>query len=774
MSFISKLFGRTPTVVAPPAAPTPPPKAPKPDRSLEIAAEEARLNEAIQAGLESLIAEFVGTGTSTRIRQRAADAIQDPERIRELIRVSRGKDNAVYKILTTKRDAVLAAEKAAAALQAELEAMAAAIARHARLPFDAVYEATLNEHAKRWQTLGSQAPAALKDGVEADLAKARAVVLAHHEAIAAERQRREAAAEAARLADEAAAQARREREEAAQETASRLASERAEQDAKAQSESESIRELVSLLRQMQNALDRGGSARAARLREGLTPKLSAIDAATLPAWFQRQLALADEQLMKLKDWHEFTVAPKRIELIERMHSLIGAEIAPEQLAMHVRKLQDEWRTLHRGAAGDDDSAENAKFKELANQAYEPCKVHFALKAAQRAENKEKREAILVRLGEYSDELDAEAPNWRRVIHTLSDARREWRQYAPVDQEIAEALQAQFKAAMDGISAKLDAEFGRNVDLKRGLISEAANLVQLEDLRQAIDSAKTLQRTWKTIGIVPRDVDNPLWEEFRGHCNAVFERSAAESVAFAAQLEAAVVRAQAIIAELERIAQLTGTELREGVKTLESLQQEFDGLELPRSNARELHHQAHRMSDRCHEAVHLDRARAVNQAWADVFTVASDIRGYGWALHSQASEDAVSALQGALNERVAALAAAPKFARTALERQWAKMLAGEVSADVVANEATLRLLCIRAELATDSVTPADDQDRRREYQMQRLLQSRNLGADFEPVNMDDLTLEWLAVGAVDPSIDAALNARFEQCRAVVASRQRAAD
>jgi hypothetical protein len=48
-------------------------------------------------------------------------------------------------------------------------------------------------------------------------------------------------------------------------------------------------------------------------------------------------------------------------------------------------------------------------------------------------------------------------------------------------------------------------------------------------------------------------------------------------------------------------------------------------------------------------------------------------------------------------------------------------------------------------------------------MQRLLQSRNLGADAEPVNFEDLALEWFAVGAIDPSAEEALRRRFEKYR-----------
>ncbi len=769
MSFTSKLFGKKPPVAIAPVVPVPPPKAPKPDRSAEFAAEEARLTEALSAASEPAIAQFVVDGGSTRIRQRAAEAIQDSDRIRELIRLSRGKDNAVYKILTAKRDAQLELERLATATQQELDAIAAAIARHARLPFDAIYEATLTADTHRWQAMQAHASVTLQSTVNADLDKARAVVQAHHDAIATKARLRQEAADAAARAGEAAQQAQAQATEAALLESARIAAERAEQDLKAQAESETIRELVSLLRQMQAALDRGGSARAARLRDSLTPKLAAVAALSLPSWFQRQLEMADEQLTKLKDWHAFTVGPKRIELLERMQSLIGAEIAPEQLAQHIRKLQDEWKTLHRGA-GEDDSEDTERFKELANRAYEPCKVHFAAKAAQRTENKEKREALLVQLTDYVQELEGEFPNWRRVIPNLVEARREWRMYAPVDQEIAEALQARFKAVMTDIAAKLDAEQARNVAAKEALIAQASALITLEDVRQAIDGAKALQRNWKHIGIVPREQDNPLWETFRGHCNAVFERSAQEAAQFETALSAAAERATELIATIEQIATSTGDVLRTAVKGIDALQQEFETLELPRQVARDLYHRFHRAIERCQEAVHHDRNRAVTQAWSDLYTTASAIRAYGWVQHENAADTQLETLKANVDAAIAGLAAAPKFARTAIERHWSKLLTGAVSGDVSANAAALRLLCIRAELATDSATPDADQDLRRDYQMKRLLASRNLGADHDPVSMDDLALEWFTVGPLDPALEVDLQARFERCRAT-ASRQR---
>jgi hypothetical protein len=113
--------------------------------------------------------------------------------------------------------------------------------------------------------------------------------------------------------------------------------------------------------------------------------------------------------------------------------------------------------------------------------------------------------------------------------------------------------------------------------------------------------------------------------------------------------------------------------------------------------------------------------------------------------------------------VAGLEHAPKPAHAALEAQLEKIAAGTAGTDLAANEAALRLLCVRAELIADVPTPPEDLELRREYQMQRLVASMGRGERVAPTELDDLALEWLAAGPVEAAIHDALLARFERCR-----------
>jgi len=330
------------------------------------------------------------------------------------------------------------------------------------------------------------------------------------------------------------------------------------------------------------------------------------------------------------------------------------------------------------------------------------------------------------------------------------------------------LQARFHALIDELQARLDAEYASNVQAKRDLIARTAELLNLEDTRKAIDETKSLQRTWKTVGIVPWNLDNALWDEFRKQCDAVFQRSSQESAAYAVTLEANQAQATAVCEELERVAGLTAEPLLSAVPQLDELCAQFESLDLPRASARALRQRFSHATDRCAEAVRRQRAAAARRGWTDGFAAAAQVRAYALATVQGRTPAECEALRASAASAIADLAHAPKAMRNILEQRIAAVAAGTVGADLAANEAALRLLCIRAELISAATTPPEDVELRREYQMRRLVESMGRGERVTPAVLDDLALEWLAVGPVEPAVHDRLLARFERCRSADSS------
>ena len=768
MSLISRILGKSTPVTDSTADSRPEiavEPAPRPDPEAKTREEEASLSQALEAGDLAAVGRWVLAGSSTRIRQAAAQHIADPEQLRELIRATRhGNDKTVHRILTDKRDELLAEARRLEQQRADVDAAAADIARHTALPCDASYAGTLDQLEARWRSVERHASAEVQAEVTRQLQSAR-------EATERLRQALEAEVEQKRRAALAADEAQRQRELEAQAAAAAAAEQARILETERQAEREAIRaaraaeqaevrHLLGLLRQAQAALDRGGTARAARLREAIAEKLP--QASGLPEWYARQLQQVDERLEELKDWKTFRVAPKRAELTERMQALVGAEMSPEELARQIRRLRDEWRTLHRGA-GEDPTPEWQQFNEAAERAYEPCREHFARQAEHRKENQVRREALLERLAAFAAQQSGDQPDWSLIRQVIFEARSEWQQYAPVDQSVVKPLQARFHALLGELQARLDGEYARNVQAKRDIIARAAELATLDDTRQAIEEAKSLQRSWKTVGPVPRAQDNALWEAFRRNCDAVFERSSQAWAAHGAALEANQARANGLCEVLERMAGLTGEPLASAVKQLDELRAEFEALELPRASARELRQRFRLAGDRCVQALHRSREEAARRGWTDLFAAAAQVRAYALAIATGRPAEDCEALQTSAKAAVAGLAHAPKGSRALLEQQMDRAAAAAAGADLAANEAALRLLCIRAELLTDTATPEEDLPLRRDYQMQRLVASMGRGERATPADLDDLAREWLAVGPVEPAVHDALFARFVRCR-----------
>lgn len=759
------LFSRFRKAPPPPAAAKPPEKvaAPAPaapDPAVLAAQEEEKLRAAIAAGDLQAIATAVIDGTSTRIRQLAAEAIDDPEQIRKLIRHARGgNDKNVYKILTRKRDALLAHEREIEQQQAQITALSAEIERHSRRAYDPLFTPTLEQLEIRWKAVAAGAEPAIAETTQQAIDRAREVIAQHLRQIAVQASRELAAANAA-----AVAKAKREEEAqaaaaAAAERTQALEEERRARTEKREAETRALNQIGGLLRKALGALNAGSSKTAAGLRRAIDEKM--VTAPPLPPALAAQLHHLDEKLQELKDWKSFSVAPKRIELIEQMESLIGATLHPTALAGHIKDLQEQWRTLSKGAGeAADAEAEWQRFHEAAQKAFQPCREFFAAQDAAKRENLQQRGLLFERLHAFEARQNWDEPDWRTVITAVREARQLWRQHSPVDVTEGEELQRKFNELTAALQGRIDAEHARNVKAKQALIERARGLLASTDSRTAIDEVKRLQEQWKSVGPVPRDEDRKLWEAFRQQCDALFERRQQEFSSRNAALETNRSRAIELCEELEKITELTDQALIENARKLPELRLAFESIEeLPKPDARQLHTRFERAVDRCRQAVARQQAQEAERGWLALFDAANQVRAYRLATVRQADAPELDALKQAAETHVADLAQSPKAGVAKLKQA----LAQAASSDLAANELTLRTLCIRAEILTDTATPTEDQALRREYQLRRLMENMGQGATAAQDQLDTLALEWLDAGPTDEATYAQLLERFSMCR-----------
>ena len=780
MSLFSRLFRKAPSFQS---ASDPVPTAPTPSstesgtsgaaaaRKLLAAKEAADLEAAIGSRDFEIVGKFVVEGTSTKIRQAAAQAIEDSAQLRQLIRdVRGGSDKSVYKILTQKRDVLVAQARQQEQLQGEITAALAALERHSHRPYDALYTPTLESLESRWKPVAFQAAPEFAAKAQEAVDRSRDIVAQHRREVEAQAARELSAANAASEAQHARELNERAAAEAAAERASIEEAERKAQAEKRESEALALRQVGGLIRKALGALREGSTGRTAGIRRAIEEKLAT--APPLPTHLSNQLRQLDEQLEALKDWKSFSVAPKRAELIAEMESLAGSTLDPPVLAEQIRDLQEQWRTLSKGA-GESIEAEWQRFRAAAQSAYQPCREYFEAQALVRQENLERRETLLKRLIALESQHDWTQPDWSLIVRALRESKQEWWRHSPVERAAAKALQETFDTTTASLQNRLDAEYARNVKEKTRLIESARQLSNIEENRRAVDEIKELQRKWKEVGLTPREQSEQLWSQFREQCDAVFEKRRQQSAESNATLEANKAAAIALCETVEELGSFAGAELLAASARLPQLRTDLEALgELPNPSARELHRRFERAVERCETAVADQKTHDSERSWTELLDAADRVRTYQLSVARNADAAECDAQRHAAEEAIASGARWPKAALDALRTELDKGDAGELAA----NEIKLRRLCIRAEIAVELPTPAEDQPLRREYQVQRLIQTMGQGAGNdrsggdEPLNA--LALEWIGVGPADETVYSSLAERFRQCRRKRFARGRA--
>lgn len=761
MSLFSRFFGKTPAVSpvqASTSSSASSEKAKAAERVRAAAEEDRALQSVIDARDMQAVARLVIAGTSTKVRQAAAQAIEDPEILRQLIRdVRGGNDKSVYKILTAKRDALLEQARKQEELRAEIHELAEISERLSKRPYDTLSNSKLEQCESRWKAVADQADPELRGRVQQWIEQARETIAGHLREVAAKASRELAAANAA-------AEERRLREErvqasaaAAAEQTQLLGEQKRAQSEKQQLEQKPAREIEGLVRKALEALGEGSTSRASAMRRTIEEKLA--EAAPLSASLSGQIQQLDKQLADLRDWKSFSVAPKRAELIEEMELLVDVTLDPLALADRIKSLQDEWRALSKGA-GEGFDADWKRFQAAGQKAYQPCSEYFAAQALIRKENLQHREALLAGLIAFEAGHNWEQPDWQAVIKTLRETKQEWRNHSPVDRQAGKQLQEKLDAVSASIQGRLDAEYAGNQKQKELLIERARQLLASDDGRKAVDAAKELQQKWRIVGPVPRDIDQRLWTEFRQHCDALFQKRQQESADHAAGLENNQAQAIAVCEQIEKIAALEGAELMASAGALAELRNSFEALgEFPRANTRELRSRFERALDRYQKAIARQKLRDAERSWSDLFEAAHHVRAYKLAAARGAHAEQVSTLKTAAETFMASVQRWPKRGLEAIKQA----LADERSVDIAANETALKMLCIQAEILADLPTPPEDQALRREYQLQRLVQNMGQGSKTDAPQFEGMVIEWVGVGPVDEAAYPSLLQRFQSCR-----------
>ncbi len=715
-----------------------------------------------------VLARLACEGPSSRVRQAAAAAIEDPAQLRDLLQRVRGKDKAAYRIVKQKCDAIAAEKRKAEDFAREADALCAALERLSRRTPDPLYAASLQVLAAQWLALPRRPDPDIEQRGLAAIERCRTVIaaresdLARHASEAAARQEAAAAHARALVAEQrdAAERAEAEARALAAATAAREAEDRVRAEQRA-AEDVAHRQIGSLIRLATDALQGGNTRRAARFRLELQEALRM--APTLPSYLARRLQQLDAKLNELRQWKDYAVAPKRIELIEEMEALVGSQEEPEALAERIRALQQEWRTISKGIASGE-SEETERFQRAFQAAFKPCQEHFALQAAVRRENLQGRKRVLERLNVFEASQEAEHADRSLLRQVLREAPREWRSHSPVDREAGRTIQVEFDQAMDRLRAILTAWYERNEAEKRTLIAQARHWSTAEDTTQAIDAVQQLHVRWKETGPASREQAQALWDEFRDLCDAVYRRRDQAYALYAAALEATKAQAIALCEQIEHAGSAPIADRAAANAKITEWRAAFEALEeLPGADARGLQDRFERALARYEASLTEQDRKDSEAAMPKLFEAGQHIRAYERAVLQNAELGEREALRSNADAFIAGVKRWPKGGLQAVKQALARA-ASASDPDYAARERALRELCVRSEILSSTPTPLEDETLRRAYQLGLLMKGMGQVSETDDRDWDAMLVEWIGIGAIAPEAHEDLERRFMGCMA----------
>jgi hypothetical protein len=237
---------------------------------------------------------------------------------------------------------------------------------------------------------------------------------------------------------------------------------------------------------------------------------------------RNQLAALRIELARLQDWARWGGNVSREELHKAAEALATQALAPAELAKKVGDLRERWKALDT-SAGPAPKDVWSRFDAACSAAYAPAAAHFKKLAEERDHNAAKARALIVEVRALvGSQQDGEAIDWKQRAHVCAQHTQAWQRLGVIERKLKKSLDGEFAAAMQTLSAPLDAQRGAEIERREALIAQALKLNPAE--RSALDTLRGLQERWQVQAKalpLDRKEEQALWLRFRAACDAVF-------------------------------------------------------------------------------------------------------------------------------------------------------------------------------------------------------------------------------------------------------------
>ena len=243
----------------------------------------------------------------------------------------------------------------------------------------------------------------------------------------------------------------------------------------------------------------------------------------------------------------------KVHLLEQR--VASGRLAPEEATSSIKSLREQVVDAH--AVGDLVSLA-ARLDALAPVIATQRAARKEERAQKTAESKAEKEKLVAEA-----EKLAEGTDWRNGANRLRDLLTTWKELPRLDRATDDALWRRFSTARTTYTRHRKAHFAEEHErrdgarvIKERLAKEAESLSTSTEWGPTAGRYRDLMREWKSAGPAPREVDDQLWQRFRGAQDTFFGARDAANAALDEEFAGNAEVKEQILVEAEKLVPVT--------------------------------------------------------------------------------------------------------------------------------------------------------------------------------------------------------------------------
>jgi len=521
-------------------------------------------------------------------------------------------------------------------------------------------------------------------------------------------------------------------------------------------------DLSALLQLLQQALSQAADGKlhdANSSQTALNEALQQAGAAAKKSFQQQQgseLRTLQGKLAELRQWQRWSDNQQRQRLLADLRAAKDSELNADALVSLVKDARQQWQQLERSEvlAGmrplGSQHALNRQFQGICGMLMRSAKPFLQKRDVLRHE---RGKLIEERLQVCEQLLASSEVRLQQLLQQKRLIGQSFKEIGNVAADQRKALLAALRQHQQALQERIQSLTAAAELHKRRLIRLAEQLPHEADQAAALQQAKALQREWQQQALLPRKLEQSLWQSFRAPMDELFAAQDAQRQQQQAEQQAQREQQQQIVTELEALLQKPDQELTDQRARCEDLQHQFSLLQRPdRALQQRLRQAADQFEQRLQQAIQQRR----QAAW-------------------QAADSQAKQQQRAASERLQALLAGSDSSASsdseadALPAALQQLSASALQAQLQQQSESARAVCIAAEFIAGLPSPEQDQQQRMQYQVDRLSQHLRDKQQSSPgQQLRQVRQNWYACMPMHPDDYTTLQARFD--RAIAAAEK----